>query len=34
MMLSGIALRSECWAGAVFLGLFWPEGGGEEGIWF
>lgn len=33
MRLSGIALRSECWVGAVFQGLFWLEGDGEEGIW-
>lgn len=30
-MLTGIALRSGCWAGAVFLGPFWLEGGVEEG---
>lgn len=29
----GIALRSECWAGAVSPGLFWLEAGGGEGIW-
>lgn len=34
MMLSWIALCSECWAGAVSLGLIWLEAGGEEGIWF